>query len=268
MGKLKQYLGSPVIGVAAAYTVTGCTRVYIGGVTINADNSLQVYFPKGHHLDNQQLLTLHLDNRTGVDEYDANLHVYRTSYKGRVAQIKGNTVLIEPIHFELIFGNKVVCSFNAETYQHAIDERPDITLPITPLTGLPTPDIREQENKIGVLVSHAEAVPHTTVLAFLSTAEDDIFFISFTDTFKSRVLRKDTRCHFAIDSRAVFTYTNAIEWNYSIVEADAYSVPREHPLYEPVREQFIHKNPWEVGFFMAPNVEMFHLKPRRVILPI
>lgn len=265
---LVQFIGSPQIGVAAAYTETGSTKVYICGVTAEVDESLYLYFPKGHPFTPNQKITLHLDNRTGVDEYDAGLHVYRTSYKGIVTHIDEQHVWVDPVHFELWYGNKIVHSFNAPGYAHPEDNRPDIPFNVTPLTGIPVPDMREEENKIGVLVTEAMGQPHTTVFAFLSSACDDIFFISFPDTFKSKLLKRNHYCHFAIDSRAVLTYTKAIEWNYTVIEADVYEVPKEHYLFEPIRQQFVEKNPWEVGFFMAPDVEMYHLKPRQVILPL
>ena len=65
--------------------------------------------------------------------------------------------------------------FALPEYQHPQDQRPEKTLPVTPLTSLPIPDLREAENKIGVLITQAMSQPHTTVLAFLSSEDDDIF---------------------------------------------------------------------------------------------
>ena len=264
---LASFIGSPALGVAAAYSAEGSTQVFICGVAFIENEGLQLYFPKGHPFQAQQKITLHLDNRTGVDEYDADLLVYRTSYKGRVTAVKGQQLQVEPLHFEVTYGVSVVHSYNAPGYEHPADERPLLALPETPLTSVPLPDMLENENKIGVLVTQANNQPHTTVLAFLSTPDDDIFFITFPATLKSRLLKRDGFCHFAIDSRAVFTYTKALEWNYSIIEAQAYQVSKTNPLFEPIRELFVEKNPWEVGFFSAPDIEMYHLKARRVILP-
>lgn len=269
MENLHSFLGSPVIGVVASYQPTGTTDVFIAGVTLYPDNTLEAYFPKGHNFHSQQLVTLHLDNRTGVDEYDADLRVYRTSYKGRVkAVISPTCILVEPLHFELVYGISPVLSYNAPEYSHAQDLRPDTALPISPLTELPPTDTSEADNKIGVLISRAPKLPHTTVLAFLSSCNDDIFIISRTNTLKSRLLAKNNNCHFAIDARAVFTYNQAIEWNYSIIEATAYLVPPQCQLFEQAREAFIYKNPWEVGFFSAPDIEMYHLQANKVILPV
>lgn len=262
---LLSFIGSPVLGVAASYSSK--TDVYICGVEIRDNDDLVLTFPKGHQLAVGQKITLHLDNRTGVDEYDAELRVYRGSYKGLVTKVQDNQVLVKPIEFEIYYGVSVIYRFAEQAYEHPIDERVQRELPITPLTELPIPDLREVENKIGVLVTQAKSQPHTTVLAFLSSADDDIFFITFPETFKSKLLKRDHHCHFAIDSRAVFTYTQAIEWNYTIIEADAYQIPQSHHLFEPIREAFVQKNPWEVGFFSHPQVELYHLKPRKVVCP-
>jgi len=264
---LMSFLGSPVLGIAANYSDSIDTKVYVCGVDILDNDNLILTFPKGHQLSSGDRVTIHLDNRTGIDEYDADLHVYRGSYKGQVTQVSANRVYVTPVQFELWYGNKIVYSYAIDNYQHPTDNRIPNSLPITPLKSLPIPDLLEAENKIGVLVTQAIGQPHTTVMAFLSSEEDDIFFITFPETFKSKLLKKNHHCHFAIDSRAVFTYTHAIEWNYSIIEADAFQIPAEHPLFEPIREAFIQKNPWEVGFFSHPQVELYHLKPKKVICP-
>lgn len=266
---LLAFLGSPLLGVAATYADPASkeTGVYICGVEIHDDDTLLLSFPKGHQLAAGDKITLHLDNRTGVDEYDASLSVYRASYKGRVERVSPGRVHVTPLQFELWYGNRVVHAFAQPDYQHPQDGREAVPLPVTPLTGLPVPDLREVENKIGVLVTRAQSQPHTTVLAFLSSDDDDIFFITFPETFKSRLLKRDGRCHFAIDSRAVFTYTRAIEWNYTIIAADAYQIPQDHPLFEPIRAAFVQKNPWEVGFFSHPQVELYHLKAHQVVCP-
>ncbi len=267
---LLSFIGSPVLSVAATYVTAnqpGKSHVYICGVVIRPDDTLLLTFPKGHQLSAEDLVTLHLDNRTGVDEYDADLRVYRCSYKGRVSKLHDHQVLVTPIEFEVYYGIKVIYRFALPGYQHPQDDRHEHELPVTPLADFPMPDLREVDNKIGVLVTQAASQPHTTVLAFLSSDQDDIFFITFPETFKSKLLKRDHHCYFAIDARAVFTYTQAIEWNYTIIEAEAYQVPASHPQFEPIREAFIQKNPWEVGFFSHPQVELYHLKPLKVVCP-
>ncbi|MFM2482101.1 hypothetical protein [Celerinatantimonas sp. YJH-8] len=266
---LQGWLGQHQLGVAAHYLNTAVydCEVYICGVEILADGQLILEFRKGHQFQIGDLMTIHLDNRTGVSEYDASLNVYRCSYKGEIVQIQPNRVRVAPVEYQLFWGMEIVLHYQQPGYQFPQDDRVEQALPDTSLTELPEFDLREQENKIGVLVSYALERPHTTVLAFLSSDEDDIFFITLPQTFKAKLLRRQSRCYFAIDSRAVFTYSEAIEWNYSLIAADAYQIPATHPLFEPIKEAFIAKNPWEVGFFSDPSIEMYHLKAQHVVCP-
>jgi hypothetical protein len=53
-------------------------------------------------------VTLHLDNRSGVDEFDAEISVYRASYKGRVISQEEDWVVVVPRECQLIHGMSVV----------------------------------------------------------------------------------------------------------------------------------------------------------------
>lgn len=210
---LYSLLGTPVLGVTASYLdeINSNANVYICRVDVSNDNRLRLGFTKGHQFQVNDKVTIHLDNRTGVSEYDADLRVYRCSYKGLITQIGDDAVLVMPIEFELWYGNRLALQYSAENYQHPIDRRAELEIPITPLTSIPIADLREAENKIGVLITRAMSQTHTTVLAFLSSEEDDIFLISLPETFKSKLLKRNNKCYFAIDSRAVFTFTKQIE---------------------------------------------------------
>lgn len=264
---LPQVIGSPAIAVAATYQEEQIC-LYIGQAQLYSNNSLSFFMPGGHQLKVGDYLTLHLDNRTGVDEFDAELRVYRTSYKGRIIQVEDEqTVYVEYRDFSLVHGISEVLAARQPGYQFPPDGRPLKALPVTPLTEMPVLNSDEHDNKIGVLVTRTPEQPHTTAMAFLSTAEDDIFIISFPSTFKVQQLQKDNRCHFAIDERAFFTFENAIDWNYVLIDAEAYEVPVDHPVYQPVKSAFIDKNPWELGFFADPDVRLYHLKCLSTVCP-
>jgi hypothetical protein len=79
------------------------------------------------------------------------------------------------------------------------------------------------------------------------------------------VLKREPRCFFTIDERAKFTFDQSIHWNYTILEMQAYLVPRTAAEYEPLRAQFILKNPWEAAFFLETDIEMFHLRHQAVV---
>lgn len=261
---LKDYLGEQLLGVLAAYQGSGIVH-HICVVYPRRNNQLRLFIPKGHQLAVGSLVTLHLDNRTGVDEFDGNLRVYRTSYKGRVIDIEESWAAVEPVEFTLIHGTHVVESFREDGYAFPDDSRPRQPIPESGLTHFPSVEDKDNPNKVGVLTTFAAGQPHTTVLAFLSTQEDDVFLITMPNTFKSQVLNRDSRCFFTIDERAKFTFEQAIEWNYTIIEAQAHLVQKESPIYERIRTEFILKNPWEAGFFLSPEIEMLHLKKVSIV---
>lgn len=77
---LVTYLGKQILGVLACYQQDDIV-IHICGVYPQWDNRLRVFFPRGHALQVGELVTLHLDNRSGVDEFDSGIRVYRASYK-------------------------------------------------------------------------------------------------------------------------------------------------------------------------------------------
>lgn len=261
---LKDYLGPQLLGVLAAYQ--GLDTVHhICVVYPKRSNHLQIFIPKAHRLTAGSLVTLHLDNRTGVDEFDGNLRVYRTSYKGRIVDAEESWITVEPVEYMLFHGVSAVETYREESYAFPQDDRPIKALAPSDLVHFPNVESKDHPNKVGVLTTLAQGQPHTTVLAFLSTEADDIFLISMPGTFKSQVLKREPHCFFTIDERAKFTFEQAIEWNYTIIEALAQVVEKASPIYERIRNEFILKNPWEAGFFLSPEIEMFHLKKLSIV---
>lgn len=261
---LRDYLGKQMLGVLATYQPSGIVH-HVGVVYPRSNDQLQVFIPKGHALQVNTLVTLHLDNRTGVDELDAELRVYRTSYKGRIIGIDENWVVLEPLEFVLVHGIEAVESYQAPGYSYPPDPRQEYDLPVTPLQSLGPVQKKEHHNKIGILTTLAQDQPHTTVLAFLNTEADDVFLISVPDTFKLHQLKRNPHCFFTIDERAKFTFEQAIEWNYTILEMQAHQVLSSSPLYEQVRTAFVLKSPFEAGFFLMDGMEMLHLKCQTMV---
>jgi hypothetical protein len=261
---IKAYLGEQILGVLACYH-GDAVEVHICGVYPKWDNWLRVFFPKGHKLKEGELATIHLDNRSGVYEIDEALRVYRMSYKGRVSEVDEDWVLLEPLECMMYHSFHVVEDIRAPGYRYPEDDRPELAIPPTALQSFPPASQHDRLNKTGVLVTIAKRQPHTTVMAFLSTDEEDIFFITVPDSFKGKLLRRDRRCLFVIDERASFTFERHIEWNYTILEGEAYLVPKDTALFEEVRQAFIEKNPFELGFFAREDLEMFHMRGKRIL---
>lgn len=211
---------------------------------------------------------MHLDNRTGVEVYDADLRVYRISYKGTVQSAGELTVSVSPDEYMMYYSNQCLSRFKAPDFEYDENISSGKSLPASTvgLSDLDWND-REYENKLGVLITEMPSRPHTSLMAFLSNNNDDVFLITMKGTFKSRILHQNNKCCFAIDHRAEFVYEKSYDWNYTIIDADAYVIEESNPAYGEIKYQFVQKNPWEVSFFLSPEIEMFHLKPRRLLLP-
>lgn len=243
-------------------------HAYVAGYRYQEGGGYSLFFPKGHSFSLGQKITMHLDNRTGVDEYDADLRVYRTSYKGTVSSINGNDINVVPDEYMLFYSDRCVGEFKSPAF--AYDSVPAGISKLPPSEISPDSlDWNEKENgnKLGVLITSMTTRPHTSLMAFLSNKEDDVFLITLKGTFKSKVLHSDSRCCFAIDHRSEYNFERALDWNYTIIEADAYEIEERNPVFNYVKHHFIEKNPWETSFFLSPEIEMFHLKQRRLMLP-
>ncbi len=254
------------IAIISGY-VNSQIKAYVGAYKVLRENSLEITFPKGHAFKENQAVTIHLDNRTGVSEYDADLRVYRTSYRGNVKYTEQMIILVEPREYQLYYSDKCIEEYTSPLFKY--DEIKEYhPLPETPATEdcLDWND-KEKENKLGVLISRTPSRPHTSLMAFLSNTQDDIFLITFRNLFKSRALHYDNRCCFAIDHRAEFVFEKAYDWNYTIIEAEAYGISESNPLFKQIQYHFVMKNPWESSFFLSPDIEMFHLKPGKILLP-
>ncbi len=263
---LQSFLPRKGITIISGYTDADIL-VYVAAYELDKDNSIEIRFPKGHRFKDGQFVTLHLDNRTGVEEYDSDLRVYRTSYRGIVSNIKGNDIKVLPKEFMCYYSNDCVIKYVSPDFQYDFVNE---TNPI-PESGIEHSELRwtgrEYENKLGVLITRLKEYPHSSLMAFLSTECDDIFLITLKSLFKSSVIHRDNRCCFAIDHRSDFVFEKAYDWNYTIVEADAYTVSNSNPVFEEIQSRFVDKNPWEASFFLSPEVEMFHLKPNKILMP-
>lgn len=133
---LVHYLGKQTLGVLACYQ-QGKVVMHICGVYPRTNNALRVFFPKGHALAVGDVATLHLDNRTGVDQFDANISVYRASYKGRVVEVDEDWVLLEQRECQVMYGLSCVLDIRAPDYHYPQDTREERAVPFTPLNALP-----------------------------------------------------------------------------------------------------------------------------------
>jgi hypothetical protein len=264
MTKLRDFLPERTYSVASSYS-RDRIAAQVAACTIHADSSLSLFFPKPQRFEVGDRVTVHLDNRTGVESLDIKMRVYRASYRGLVSLVRGDRVEVELVHYQLFFGTGVVAEERAEGYEYPADSRPELPLPPSGLSQALFPDERESENKLGVWITRASLWPHSTVMAFLSSRDDDIFLLSHRGSFKSSLIHRDSRCCFAIDHRSTFLFERAVDWNFTVLEAEASLIDSDRPLFAAVQAEFVRKNPWEEPFFTDPKVELFHLRPLGIL---
>ncbi|MBP7096158.1 MAG: hypothetical protein KBC36_08730 [Spirochaetia bacterium] len=263
---LARYLPPRTYAVVSAYEGDALVGV-IAAAEIGSDDAVDLEFPKVNPFRDGQALTIHLDNRTGVESFTPELLVYRASVKASATRCREGSLRAVPVEYELRYSDRVVDSFKAPGWEYPRDARPPVAPRETPLKRLALADERERDNKLGVWITRAADRPHTTVMAFLSSVDDDIFLISHADTFKSKCLARDGRCLYAIDHRASYRFEKAIDWNYTIIRGETFTVPRSNPLFEELQARFVEKNPWELGFFTDPKVVLHHVRPLEVMCP-
>jgi hypothetical protein len=266
MAGINRYVPKDTYAVVAGYRGDELVAV-IAGAVIEDDDRLRLRFPKANPFAVGQKVTIHLDDRTGVEEFTPEIKVHRCSYKGRVLAADGTAAEIGPEEFVLRYSSRTLLDFKASGYAFPEDGRTDVPIGATVLSAAEAPNPDEQENKLGVWITRAKERPHTTVMAFLSSKKDDIFLISHRGTFKSQLIHRDPRCLFAIDHRSTYRFEKAIDWNYSIIRGTAAAIPRGTTLFDAVQNLFIEKNPWELMFFSDPKVEMFHIVPEEILCP-
>jgi len=260
---LADHLSRQTYAIAAGY-VENRLEVAVVGVRLARRPFLELTFPKANPFSPGQLLTLHVDDRTGVEEFDPELRVHRSSVKARLVGA-GLEASAEILEYELHHGSRVVEKYAHSSFSYADDKRPEAGLPASPLTGAPRFDDSEYQNKLGVLVTRGPAQPHTTVMAFLSSEYDDIFLITRPGTLKWKYLQRDRRVAFAIDHRANYLFEKAYEWNYTIFRGEAGVVPPGSEVFRAIQAAFIDKNPWEIVFFSAPDLVMYHIQPQEIL---
>ena len=264
MGELLKFLPRQTVAVCTAYR-EGRVVAAVALATLGHDDVLGLDFPKKNLFRVDDAVTIHLDDRVGAEIYTIELRVHRVSYKGTVAAADPNRATVVPLDFELFYGSRVAARYSAPGYSHGPDPRPPVPLAPSPLGGTVLADRGERENKLGVLVTRGPRRPHTTVMAFLTSDQDDIFLITVPETYKYHNLVRDPDCVFALDHRGTFSFERQVDWNYTLYEAQARQIGADRPEFRQIQAEFVDKNPWETAFFTNPSVVMIHLMPRRII---
>lgn len=262
---LIDFIGNNSYAIVAGYRNNEIIAA-LGGI-IYHDKNIEIIFPKVNPFDVDQKITFHLDNRTGIEEFDINMKVYRVSVKARVIRKNDKSIFVEIIEYGMKYSNKIIDNYVSPEYSFPVDTRQRVQLKEASLSVNIIPNIKEKENKLGVLITKAIERPHTTVMAFLSSINDDIVIISHDDSFKSKNINRDENCVFAIDHRSNFTFEKAIDWNYTLIKGRFQKISRNNTIFKNIQSMFVEKNPWEYVFFTDEKVEMYLIEPMEIMCP-
>lgn len=263
---LQDFIGKRSYAIVAAYDQEGSIVAALGGVIFHGE-VIELVFPKTNPFVLGQKVTFHIDDRTGQEEFDINLRVYRSSVKAQVIRVDGASIQVKPVEYELKYSYKIAEKYTDGHYQYPPETRPLQKLAEADFSEPILFNEKEKDNKLGVLITKAPERPHTTVMAFLSSVEDDIYIISHDDSFKSGNIHRDASCVFAIDHRSTFLFEKAIEWNYTLVRGQFRTISKSNPKFSLIQAAFIEKNPWEYAFFTDKRVEMYQIKAQAIVCP-
>ncbi len=263
---LYNYIPRQTYAIVSGYAGSELAAV-VAGAELGSDYCIDLFFPKANPFVSGQKITLHLDNRSGIEQYDEHLRVYRTSVKAHIAESsegKAHAIIDE---YELVHSNSIVERYAQKGFKYDDDVRPVKGVPSDSELESVQFENEEFDNKLGVLVTRGCGSPHTTVMAFLSDSLDNIFLISPKNMRKAFNLERDNRCLFAIDHRANYQFEKAYEWNYTIISGEAFQIAAGTGIFDSIQREFVRKNPWELLFFSAPEIAMYHIRPGRIICP-
>lgn len=260
MGLLRDFLPRHGYGVVGVYREESLV-VEVVGLRIDDDDGLLLQFPREQPLRVGDAVTVQLDNRMDVARLSAKKPVHRTSYRGTVTEADAGTASVVPAGFQLFYSDHLVAPFPALDPGPRPDPRPVVPLVPTTRTSLDERSDAEAGSSLGVLFTRALGRPHSTVMAFLSSRDGDIFLITDPGSFKVQQLLRDPRVAFAVDFRATYDLSRPLDWSYRIQTFRALVVPRSAGLFQTVQDRFIAKSPWEGAFFSDPSSLLVHLAP-------
>ncbi|OHD23275.1 MAG: hypothetical protein A2Y38_24390 [Spirochaetes bacterium GWB1_59_5] len=75
----------------------------VAGAFLFEPYKIVLYYPKVNPFKENQKITLHLDNRTGMETYDRDLKVYRASVKATIEENSLEKSIIKLEEYELVY---------------------------------------------------------------------------------------------------------------------------------------------------------------------
>ncbi len=119
------------------------------------------------------------------------------------------------------------------------------------------------EVQVAILVTQGEQWPTATMQAFAETPEFDLLFIMNDATEKFQNLLKHPYVSVFLDAREKGKI-ETFEISRVLIQGVAREVARDGAEWEPMKEIFLKKSPFEAPFFKYPTLRMMRVRPRRL----
>jgi general stress protein 26 len=119
------------------------------------------------------------------------------------------------------------------------------------------------EVQVAILVTQGEQWPTATMQAFAETPEFDLLFIMNDASEKFQNLLKHPYVTVYLDAREKGK-VETFEISRALIQGIAIEVARDGAEWEPMKEIFLKKSPFEAPFFKYPALRMMRVRPRRL----
>lgn len=119
------------------------------------------------------------------------------------------------------------------------------------------------QQHVAVIVTQGGQWPTATLQAFAETAAAELLFIMGADTEKFQNLLRYPKVTVLIDNRDVGK-VSTFQVSRATVRGIAQEVLKSGPEWEPLKDIFLKKNPFEAPFFGSDKLRMVRVKPKRI----
>lgn len=119
------------------------------------------------------------------------------------------------------------------------------------------------EVQVAILVTQGEQWPTATMQAFAETPEFDLLFIMNDASEKFQNLLKHPYVTVYLDAREKGK-VETFEISRVLIQGVASEIARDGAEWEPMKEIFLKKSPFEAPFFKYPTLRMMRVSPRRL----
>lgn len=119
------------------------------------------------------------------------------------------------------------------------------------------------QEHVAVIVTQRDEWPTATLQAFAETDAPDLLFIMGADADKFQNLIRNPNVTVFVDTRDVGN-VSTFEIARVSIQGIAQEIPREGPEWEPLKEIFLKKNPFEAPFFGSEKLRMVRVRIKRI----